>query len=108
MIVDSLSGLRHLGLHEDNDPEVPGYQYGKSIFYTDKTVYSIDSDQNVNNKFEIDGIKYWLNEKDLANFKSLDTNAHTIGTNSLLSMCNLNPEKNKAVTTTRLVHNKNN
>ena len=32
MLADSLSGLRHLCIHEDNDPEKPGYQYGKSVF----------------------------------------------------------------------------
>ena len=61
MLVDSLSWLHCLGLHDDNDPEESGYQYKKSIFDTDEnTVCSIHSDQNVNNFFEINGIKYCL------------------------------------------------
>ena len=32
VLVDSLSTLRCLGLYENNDPEKPGYEYGKSIF----------------------------------------------------------------------------
>ena len=38
VLVDSLSGLRHLGLHDDNDPEKPGQEYGKSIFDTDENI----------------------------------------------------------------------
>ena len=96
MLADILSRLRYLGLHEDNNPEEPGYGYRKSIFDTDEnTVCILDSDQNVNNKFETDGIKYCLNRKDFANFKSQDTDAHAIDTISLSSMCNLDPEKIK-------------
>ena len=63
--MESLSNLRSLGLHEDNDPEELGYEYGKSIFNThENTVSSTNSNQNVNNKFKIDNIKYFLNEKD--------------------------------------------
>ena len=91
-----LSRLRHLGLHEDIDPEELGYEYGKSIFDTDEnTVCSIDNDQNVNNKFEIDGFKNCLNGKDLVNFTSQYTNAQTIDPNSLSTMYNLDPEKIK-------------
>ena len=59
MLTGSLSRLRCLGIYEDNDCEKPEYEYGKSICNTDKnTVCSVDSNQNVNNKFEIDNIKY--------------------------------------------------
>ena len=96
VLVDSLSRLKHLGLHEENDPEESGYEYGKSIFDTDKnTVFDIDSEQNVRNKLEIDSIKYCLNGKGIANLKSQVTDAHTIDTDSLLHMCNLDPEKIK-------------
>ena len=65
VLADNLSRLRCLGLHEDNDPEESGYEYGKSIFNTDKNaVCNIDSDQHVNNKFEIHGIKSCLKGKD--------------------------------------------
>ena len=44
-----------------------GQQYGMSIFDMDEnTVKTIDSDQNVSTKFKIDGIRYFLDEKDLA------------------------------------------
>ena len=64
--MDSLSRTRHLGLHEDNDPEKSGQEYGKSIFSMhENTVNDIGSNENINNKFEIDGIKYFLDEKEL-------------------------------------------
>ena len=57
MLADSLSRLRHLGLHEDNDPEKSGYEYGKSIVDTNEnTVCSIDSDQNVNKNLKLIGL----------------------------------------------------
>ena len=71
--------LRCLGLHDDNDPEEPDQVYGKSIFDMDENMINcIDSDQNAKNKFKIDGIQYFLDEKDLAN-----AHASTTGTNSL-------------------------
>ena len=95
MLVDSLSSLRHLDLHEDHDPEESEYDYRKSFSDTNKNKGCIDSDQNVNNKFEIIGIEYCLNGKDLAYFKSQGTSDHAIDSNSSLSMCNLHPEKVK-------------
>ena len=35
VLADSLSCLRCLGLHDDNDPEQPNPEYWKSIFETD-------------------------------------------------------------------------
>ena len=32
MFAESPSRLKYLGLYKDNDPEKPGYEYGKSIF----------------------------------------------------------------------------
>ena len=91
-----LSRLRCLGLHKDNDPEKSGWEYGKSIFDTDNnTVCSVESNQNINNKFEIDDIKFCLPEKDLANLQCQDTDAHIVDTNSLSCMYNLDPEKMK-------------
>ena len=88
--MDSLSRLRHLGIYENNDPEKPGYEYRKSTFDTDKnTVCSVNSNQNVNNKFEIHNSKYCINEKDLTNLQSTDT--HTVNTNSVSCMYNLDP-----------------
>ena len=46
-------------------------------------VSSIDSDQKVNKKFKIDSIKYFLDEKDLANPRLKDTNTDATDTNSL-------------------------
>ena len=76
MIVDGLLRLKCLHIYEDNDPEKPGYEYGKSIFDTDENaVCSVDSNQNVNDEFEIDKIKYCLNGKDLTNLQFESTNA---------------------------------
>ena len=58
-LADSLSRLRCLGLHNDNDPKEPDQEYGKSIFVTDEnTINSLENDQNLNNKFKIDGKQY--------------------------------------------------
>ena len=54
-----------------------------------------DSNQNVNNKFEIDSIKYFPNEKDLANPRLQDTNTGSTDANSSLCICNLDLEKIK-------------
>ena len=52
------------GLHSDNDSEKPGQEYGKSIFGTDENmINSLDSDQNLNYNFEIDGRQYLLYKK---------------------------------------------
>ena len=96
MLTNSLSRLRCIGLYDDNDPEKLGYEYGKSIFDTDKnTVCSVASNQNVNNEFEIDDIKYFPDEKDLTNSQSQGTDTHTVDPNTLSHMCNLNPTKIK-------------
>ena len=43
-LADILSRLRCLGLHDDNDPEESGQEYGKSIFDMDEnTVNNVDS-----------------------------------------------------------------
>ena len=56
LLADSLSGLRHLGLQDDNDPERPGQEYGKTIFETDENIiHSLDDDQKTPAEFEING-----------------------------------------------------
>ena len=61
MLVDSLSRLKCLGLHEGNGLEKLGYEYGKFIFDTDKDrVCNDDIRQNVDKEFEIEDIKYYL------------------------------------------------
>ena len=81
VIADSLLRLRCLGLDEDNDPE--------------NTVCSVKSNQNVNNEFEIDAIKYCLNEKYLTYFQSQGTDAHIVDANSFSHIYNLYPTKIK-------------
>ena len=50
-----------LGLYETNTPKKEGHEYNKSLFYLEpETVCSVDSNQKVNQEFEIDGIKYHL------------------------------------------------
>ena len=45
VLVDSLSRLRHFGVHDYNDPEEPGQEYRKSIFETNENIiYSLDDD----------------------------------------------------------------
>ena len=86
-----MSRLSCLGLHDDDDPEKPGPEYGKSIFDTDENmVNSLDSDQNSNNKFKIDGRQYILDKNDLDN-----THASTTSATSLPHACNLDPVKIK-------------
>ena len=58
-------------------------------------VNSIKSYQDINNKFKIDGIKYSLDEKDLASTRLQNTSTDATGTNSLPHICNLDPEKIK-------------
>ena len=94
--MDSLLRLIWLGLHDDSDPKESGQKYGKSIFDMDKnTVNSINSNQQVDDKFKIDGIKYSLDEKDLPSSRLQDTSNNSIGTSSLSHVCNLDPEKIK-------------
>ena len=84
-LVDSLSRLRHLGLHDDNDLEEPGQEYGKSIFKQIKTSYvHLDNYQNSDDKFEINGQQYILDKNDADN-----THASTTSTNSLPHTCTL-------------------
>ena len=46
----SLSRVRYFGLHEGNDPEESGQEYGISNFDMDENIVnSIDSDQHVCN-----------------------------------------------------------
>ena len=89
--MDSLSGLRCLVLHDDNDPEKSGQEYGKSIFDMDKNMRnSFDSDLTSNDKFESDRREYPLDRNDLDN-----THASATITNSLQHTCNLDLEKLK-------------
>ena len=86
ILANSLSRLRWLGLHDDNDLEKPGQEYGKSIFDMDgNMVNSTDGNENSNNTFKIDGGQYFLDKKHLAN-----THASATGTNSLPQACNEN------------------
>ena len=39
VLANSLSGLKCLGLYKDNDPEKPGYDYGKFILILTKIQY---------------------------------------------------------------------
>ena len=65
----------------------------------ENTVNSIDSDQHIDDKLELDGIKNTLDEKDLANTRLQDTSPNATGSNSLPCTCNLDPKQNKAART---------
>ena len=63
VLADSLPILRCLGLHDDNDLEQPGQEYGKYIFDMDENmINSLDSDQNSYDRFEIDERQYLLDK----------------------------------------------
>ena len=51
VLAESLSRLRCLGLHDDNDPEEPDQEYDILIFDTKNIIHSLCSDQNSNDKF---------------------------------------------------------
>ena len=77
ILADSLQRLRTLGLYRDNDPEKPGYEYGKAIFESDlEKTCNKDSSQDNNQDFEIDAVKYQLDKKDLDDLSSQDTSTH--------------------------------
>ena len=57
------------------------------------TVSSIDSDQNINSKFKIDGINYFLEVKDFSNTRLQDRNTNATGTGFFSCICNLDPEQ---------------
>ena len=76
-MADSLSRLKALGLYEANDHREPGSEYGKSIFDLESEIeFDVNLSQPSNIKFEIKGIKYLLNEKDLDDFPSQSVDAH--------------------------------
>ena len=61
---DSLSGLKTLSLYETNALKKEQDEYGKSIFNSEpEAVCSIDSNQKVNQEFEIQSIRYHFNSK---------------------------------------------
>ena len=66
ILADSLSRLKTLGLYENNGPEKPGHEYGESIFnFNLETACNVDTSHNANQGFEIDSVKYELDEEDL-------------------------------------------
>ena len=74
VLADCLLRLKILGIYEDNNPEQPRHEYGKSIFDSAlKTVYNVDTGQNVSQDFKIDGVKYQLEEKDFNDLSLQDT-----------------------------------
>ena len=69
--------LKSLGLYKDNDHEKPGHGYGKSIFdYNLETVCNVDFSYNAEKDFEIEGLKYHLNKKDLDDLSLQGANTH--------------------------------
>ena len=71
VLVDSLLRFKHLGLYKNNGPEKVRYGNARSIFNTDaEALCNVDISQNINKEFEIEGIKYHLDEKDLDDIPS--------------------------------------
>ena len=91
VLADSLSRLRHLGLHDDNNPEESGKEYGKSIFETDENIiHSLDNDLKSTDQFEINRQRYILDKNNTDN-----THASNTSTDSLPHKCNSDPPKLK-------------
>ena len=87
VLEDSLSRLKHLGLHDGNDPEQPGQEYGKSIFEKDENIiHSLDDDQKPVDQFKINGQQYILDKPSVDN-----TQANSTNTDSTQQTCHLDP-----------------
>ena len=91
VLADSLSRLRHLGLHDDNDSKEQGQEDGKSIFETDKSIiHSIDDDQKSADQFQINRQQYILDKHNADNTHTISTN-----TDSSKHTCHLDLQKLK-------------
>ena len=78
IFVDSLSRLKTLGIYEANDPQELGSKYGQIYFDTiSETICDVDISQDSNKEFEIKGVKYLIDEKDLDNFSSQSTDPNS-------------------------------
>ena len=89
VIVESLSRVKCLGLHDNNDPEEPGQEYRKSIVETDENIMHIlDDDQNSADQFHIYTQQYILDKNNADK-----THASSKNTNSLPHTCYLDPQK---------------
>ena len=74
VLVDSLSRLRHLGLHDDKDPEESGQEYGKSIFEADENIiHNLDNDQKSADQFKSNRQQYILDKNDTDNIHASNT-----------------------------------
>ena len=94
ILADSLPRLKNLDLNEANDPKELGSEYGKSIFETDsEIVCGVHISQHSNREFEIKCIKYIIDEKDLDDFPSHGTDAHSSDPNPSLFKCNLDMKR---------------
>ena len=83
-----MSRLRHLGLHEDNDPEDPGQEYGKYNFETgENIIHSLDDDQKSPDQFKMNRQQYILDKNNADN-----THANSTNTDSLMHSCHLDPQ----------------
>ena len=92
----SLSRLKTLGLYEANDPEELGSEYGKSIFDSElDMVCDINISQSSNRAFEIKGVIYLIDEKDLDDIPSESVDAHSKDPNPQPFKCNLDMTKVK-------------
>ena len=66
ILADSLLRLKTSGLYGANDPNELGSEFGKSIFDTCSEIGSYANDnQHLNREFEVQDIKYLINENDL-------------------------------------------
>ena len=65
-------------MYEASDPEKEGHEYGKSIFDSEsETGSNIDDSHKVNQKFEIDSVKYQCDEKHVDDLSLHNTLVHS-------------------------------
>ena len=70
--------LKTLGLYEANDHQELESEYGKSIFNTESEIIcDVDISQHSNREFEIQGIKYLINENDPDDLSSQSKDEHS-------------------------------
>ena len=76
--------------------EAPGSEYGKSVFDTEtEIVCDVYISQHSNREFEIKGIKYLIDEKELDDLPSQSTDTHSRDPNPSSFKCNLDITKVK-------------
>ena len=73
---NNLSTLGTIDLYEADEPKKEGHEYGKSVFDSE-TVCSIEIKEKVNQDFEVGGVKYQLDAKQVDDLLLHDTSVNS-------------------------------